>query len=171
MWGKFSVLTPIIYCGRDFLLLGLRQEMIDIPDLRHRAERRLEPEPGSQPSCGSLEKSVNIVLRLSGGHMSQSNQLSWPSFSLSSLCNDAGYGLREWGMRSQRSLPFLSSLVKADWSLNSEHNASLGRDHAQPSPRVGFWLGSSHSHWLDSGVIRSIVLNLFNLAVFIPYQR
>ena len=74
--GQVSVLTPIIYCGPDFLLLGLRQEMIDIPDLRHWAERRLEPEPGSQPSCGSLEKSVNIVLRLSGGHMSQSNQLS-----------------------------------------------------------------------------------------------
>ena len=70
---KFSVLTPIIYCGPDFLLLGLRQEMIDIPDFRHRAERRLEPEPGSQPSCGSLEKSVNIELRLSGGQMSQSN--------------------------------------------------------------------------------------------------
>ena len=167
---KFSVLTPIIYCGPDFLLLGLRQEMIDIPDFRHRAERRLEPEPGSQPSCGSLEKSVNIELRLSGGQMSQSNLLSWPSFSVLTRCN-AGYGLREWGMRSHHSLPFLSSLVKADWSLNSEHNASLGQHHAQTSPRIGCWLGSSHSHWLDSRVIRSIVLNLFNLAVFIPYQR
>ena len=167
---KFSVLTPIIYCGPDFLLLGLRQEMIDIPDFRHRAERRLEPEPGSQPSCGSLEKSVNIELRLSGGQMSQSNLLSWPSFSVLTRCN-AGYGLREWGMRSHHSLPFLSSLVKADWSLNSEHNASLGQHHAQTRPRIGCWLGCSHSHWLDSRVIRSIVLNLFNLAVFIPYQR
>ena len=35
-----------IYCGRDFLLLRLSQEMIDIPDLRHRAlggERTSEP--------------------------------------------------------------------------------------------------------------------------------
>ena len=33
------------YCGPDlyFLLLWLSEEMIDIPDLRHRAERREEP--------------------------------------------------------------------------------------------------------------------------------
>ena len=135
-------------------------------------ERREDLELAHNLSCSSLEKSGNILWRVVHNQILSCFPLSCEAaLAMDSVIERVRDGMRSHCtvLCSEAVLPFLSSLVKADWSLNNEclfgpeimHNPALG---LADDP------GIHTSHWLQSGIIRSIVLNLFNLGVFISYQ-